>query len=173
MSSTHRKLRLVDEILSANTIAEVACDRCFLAGIDCYIMPDSRLKCAECTRQGKACVNMSWESLDKTREEYQKKVDEDEQLLATVISRLLRNKKILAQAKDRARRKALCLASELEQEGEAVNAEMMDCPAAAIGMGFSPTMWSTLGLIDSAVAELGEAQPLGSGDNPSEYVVGS
>ena len=41
-------------------------------------------------------------------------MDEDEQLLATVILRLLRNKKILAQAKERARRKALCLASELE-----------------------------------------------------------
>jgi hypothetical protein len=163
MSSTQRKLRLVNEIFSANTIAEVACDRCFTAGIDCYIMPDSRLKCAECTRQGKACVNMSWESLDKTREEYQKKVDEDEQLLATVISRLLRNKKILAQAKERAQRKALCLASELEQEGEGVNAETLDCPAASIGMGFSPTLWSTLGLIDSTVAEHGRAQPSDGG----------
>jgi hypothetical protein len=64
MFSTHRKLRPVDEILSPNTIAEIAYDCCFLAGIDCYIMPDSRLRCAECTRQGKACVNMSWESLD-------------------------------------------------------------------------------------------------------------
>jgi hypothetical protein len=50
---------------------------------------------------------MSWESLDRTRDEYQKKVDEDEKLLATVISRLLRNKKILKQAEERARKKAL------------------------------------------------------------------
>ena len=104
---------------------------------------------------------MSWESLDRTREEYQKKVDEDEQLLATVISRLLRNKKILAQAKERARRKALCLASELEQEGEEVNAQTINCPAASISIGLSPTVWSTLGLIDSPVAKHGLAQPGG------------
>ena len=70
MSSTQRKLRLVDEILSANTTAKVACNRCFTAGINYFIIPDSRLKCAECTRQEKACVNMSWELLDRTREEY-------------------------------------------------------------------------------------------------------
>jgi hypothetical protein len=49
-------------------------------------------------------------------------VDNDKQLLATVIARLLRNKKILAQAKDCVRQKLLCLALELEQEGEEVNA---------------------------------------------------
>lgn len=163
MSSDSRKrqLRLAAEILDCKTTAEVACDRCFLGNIVCYIMPNSKLKCAECTRYGKTCVNMSWESLDRTREEYQKKVDEDESLLATVISRLLRNKKILAQAKERSRRKALCLASELEQEGEDVNAEMLDCPAASIGMGFSPTVWSTLDLIDTTVAQHGNAQVTG------------
>ena len=55
----------------------------------------SRLKCSECTKAGKPCVNMSWALLDKTREEYEKKVEDDEMLLATVIARLLRNKKIL------------------------------------------------------------------------------
>ena len=88
-------------------------------------------------------------------------MDEDEQLLATVILRLLRNKKILTQAKERAQRKALCLALELEQEGKEVNAQTIDCPAASIGLGLSPTVWSTLGLINSTVAKHSLAQPGG------------
>jgi hypothetical protein len=104
---------------------------------------------------------MSWESLDRTREEYQKKVDEDEKLLAEVISRLLRNKKILKQAEDRARQKTLCLASEMEAAGETEAAQDFNCPAASIGEAFSPTMWATLGLLDSSVAELGIAQAAG------------
>ena len=155
MSSTQRRIRLSTEIRNANFIAPTACTHCFAQGIDCYIMPESRLKCSECTRLGKACVNMSWASLDKTREEFEKKVEEDEKLLAEVIGRLLRNKKILQQAKERARHKALCLASEMEADGEATGAEEIDCPAASIGVAYSPAMWSTLGFIDSSVAELG------------------
>jgi hypothetical protein len=49
---------------------------------------------------------MSWVLLDKTREEYEKKVEADEKLLAEVVTRLMRNKKILQQAKSRAKRKA-------------------------------------------------------------------
>lgn len=154
-SSTQRRLRLSSEIRRANNLAAVACNHCFSQGIECFVMPNSRLKCAECTRLGRACVNMSWESLDKTREEYQKKVDEDEKLLAEVITRLLRNKKILQQAEERARRKALCLASELEEEGESVSAEQIDCPAASVGVAFSPAMWSAMDFIDSSVAGVG------------------
>jgi hypothetical protein len=89
-------------------------------------------------------------------------VDEDKKLLAEVIARLLRNKKILAQAKERARKKALCLTSELEAEGEGVYAEMSDCLAASVGMEFSLMMWSTLGDIDAAIASHGYAEPSGS-----------
>ena len=162
-SSTQRRLRLSSEIARANHPAETPCNHCFLEGLVCYVMPESRLKCAECTRLGKACVNMTWASLDRTREEYQKKVDEDEKLLAQVISRLLRNKKILKQAEERARQKALCLASDMEAEGELEAAQDIDCPAASVGMEFSPAMWATMGLIDASVA----------GHGTSEGVVGS
>lgn len=120
-------------------------------------MPGSskRLKCAECTKAGKSCVNMSWASLDKTREEYERKVDEDETLLATVIARLLRNKKILKQANERALQKALCMASEMSEAGELELAEELDCPAASIGMCASPAVWSTLGFIEESVANHG------------------
>jgi hypothetical protein len=163
-SSTQRRIRLSSEIRSANTLASVACNHCFLQGIECYVMPNSRLKCSECTRLGRACVNMSWASLDKTREEYEKKVDQDEKLLAEVIARLLRNKKILEQAKERAQRKAMCLASEMEADGESISAEQIDCPAASVGVAFSPAMWSTMDFIDSSVAGLGTAQAT-SGDS--------
>ena len=117
-------------------------------------MPDNgtRLKCSECVRSGRPCVNLSWQSLDKTREEYQKKVDEDEKLLAEVIARLLRNKKILAQATERARKKMLCLADGLRDSGEEVDAAAVDCPATDALVGYSPAMWSTLSFLDDLVA---------------------
>jgi hypothetical protein len=121
----------------------------------------SRLKCAECTKAGKPCVNMSWSSLDKTREEYEKKVEEDESLLATVIARLIRNKKILKQANDRARQKALCLANEMTEAGELDPAEEIDCPAASVGIGASPVTWGTMGLIEELVSNHGTNVPVG------------
>lgn len=122
-------------------------------------MLNSPLKCAECTRLGKPCVDLTWGGLDKTTEEYQKRVDDDEKLLAEVILRILRNKKILKQANQRADRKALCLASDMKVEGENANAEGLNCPAASIGMALSPVLWRTLDFIDISVAEHGVAQP--------------
>lgn len=110
----------------------------------------SRLRCAECVRIGRPCVNLSWESLDRTREEYQKKIDDDEELLAQVLARLMRNKKILRQADERARKKATCLSSELEESGAL--AEVDNCPAADATVGLSPAVWSSLNFLDEAVA---------------------
>jgi hypothetical protein len=126
-------------------------------------MPEgsNRLKCSECTKAGKPCVNMSWSSLDKTREEYEKKVEADETLLAVVVTRLMRNKKILKQANDRARQKALCMANEMVESGELDTAEEMDCPAASIGMCASPATWSVLGIIEESVANHGTRVPIG------------
>jgi hypothetical protein len=90
-------------------------------------------------------------------------VDDGEKLLAEVITRLLRDKKILKVAEDRARRKALCLASELQAEGELEPAQSIDCPAAALGIGASPAIWSTLGMVDDFVATLGVDPWLGEG----------
>ena len=112
----------------------------------------SRLKCSECVRQGRPCVNLSWASLDRTREEYRKKVEADEEELQRVLSRLLRNKKILRQAEERAKKKAQCLMSELDVNGELEAASSDDCPAASVGVAASPAMWETLALLDSYTA---------------------
>ena len=146
-------LRLALEIRRNGNLAPVPCDYCFANNRQCVAMPEvdgKRLKCSECTRLGHPCVNMSWVSLDKTREEYKKKVEEDEQLLAQVISRLMRNKKILKQAEERAAKKAICLANTLRESGDDVDAqESMHCPAADALVGFSPMMWETLGSLDA------------------------
>lgn len=166
MVSDKRKeqLRLALEIQNHNTLSDIPCDFCFTQGKQCFIMAssDRRLKCSECVRRGRPCVNLSWESLDRTREEYQKKVDADEKLLAEVISRLIRNKAILAQAKDRAHKKAECLANELEEAGEDVRAEEINCPAADAQVAFSPAVWATLGYIDEATSRGIDPVALGS-----------
>ena len=63
-----------------------------------YIAIDSsskRLKYSEYVRSGKPYTNISWDSLNKTRKDLLAKVKKDEEELASVIARLLRNKKIL------------------------------------------------------------------------------
>jgi len=87
--------------------------------------------------------------LDKTREEYKKKVKENKKELSVVITQILRNKKILAQTKERARKKTLCLTADIEAEGEAVNAILLNYPAADALTGYSPIMWATLNILDN------------------------
>jgi hypothetical protein len=67
-------------------------------------------------------------------------VDADKKLLAKVILRLIRNKAILAQAKERAHKKAKCLANKLEEAGKDIRAKEINCPAADAQVAFSPTM---------------------------------
>lgn len=111
-----------------------------------------RLRCSECVRLGRACVNLSWESLDRTREEYRKKVEADEEELSVVLARLMRNKKILRQAEERARKKAECLASEMENNGELEE----DCPAADATVGVSPAAWTAIDFVNQSVGTVGE-----------------
>ena len=100
-------------------------------------MLDSRFKYTKYTQLGYACVNMLQISLDRTRKKYQKKVNKDKKLLFKVITRLLRNKKILKQAEKKARKKALYLATKLEEESKTILAENLNCPATFVGIKFS------------------------------------
>ena len=94
---------------------------------------DRKLKCAECTRRGKACVSLSWESLDKTRDNLCEDLEKDEaeaqrlfELYIETRSRIRRNRKVLKQAQGRAAQKFKCLIEELEAEGEDMTAQVMD-----------------------------------------------
>lgn len=127
------------------------------------------MKCAECVRLGRPCVNLSWESLDQTRSKLRKELDEHEDELSELMAKILRKKKILRQADERAKQKTLHLMEEMEASGE-----LEDCPAAAIGIAVSPSVWNSLGYINEAVGVNGNNEPIagGLGVDPTAFVVG-
>ena len=146
-AASQNRLRLASEIQRHGIISDIPCDRCFLSGHCCIAMEvKGRMKCSECVRLGRPCVNLSWDCLDRTREECQKKIDADEEELSRVLARLMRNKKILRQANERAKRKAQCLAEEIDIAGELEVPE--DCPAADACVALSPAVWGSLDLVN-------------------------
>lgn len=172
-SSAQSRQRLASEINKHGRLAEIPCDRCFNFNLEnpekkwrvCIAMEkSSRGRCSECTKLGRSCVNLSWSTLDKTREEYEKKVDADEEELCRVMARYMRNKRILRQANKRAERKALCLERELEETGELD--DTADCPAADATVNLSPAVWQMMGFVNDAVgitsSESGTAVKAGS-----------
>ncbi len=133
------RIRLAFEIDRYGILVDFACERCSRSGKPCIAMKDSlsRLKCSECVRANKACVNMSWVSLNRIREDLFSKVAKNEAVLAIVITRLLRNKKMLKEADAKAKRKTQCLLSGVEESNVA---ESPDCPAANALVEASPAI---------------------------------
>ena len=111
------RLRVAFEIERYDTLINIVCERCSLSDYFCIVMKDflSRLKCSKCVRASKSCVNMSWSSLDHNREDLFAKIAEDEALLAIVIIRLLRNKKIMKKIDAKTKRKTQCLLSRIKK----------------------------------------------------------
>lgn len=140
--STRSRIRLCQEIEKYGVEPPWSCDNCVLTGSRCIAMPE-RLRCSECVRKGRSCVSLSWEGLDRTRDDLSKKIAADEKILAEVMMRLLRNRALLAQADKRAKDKAACLDVELLDE---------DCPAAAVGTGLSPALWQFEGLVQDVLS---------------------
>jgi hypothetical protein len=141
------RIRLAFEIDRYDILVDFACERCSCSSKPCIAMKDSssRLKCSKCVRASKACVNMSWVSLNRTREDLSSKVAKDEAVLAIVITRLLRNKKMLKKVDAKAKRKTQCLLFEVEKSNVA---ESPDCPVANALVGASPTIWSSLAMLN-------------------------
>jgi hypothetical protein len=94
-------------------------------------------------------------------------VDADESLLAEVMTRLIRNKKILQQAEERAKKKIIYLASEMRDNGEEVDAtaEDFNYPSTDTLVGFSPTMWATIGMLEQVTAPYGDTIPATGGSS--------
>jgi len=67
---------------------------------------------------------MSWISLNRTREDLSSKIAKNEAVLAIVITRLLRNKKMLKEVDAKAKRKTQCLLSRVEESNVA---KSFDC----------------------------------------------
>jgi len=130
------RLRVAFEIERYDTLIDIACERCSLSDRSCIAMKDfsSHLKCSKCVRASKSCVNMSWSSLNHNREDLFVKIAKDEALLTIVITRLLRNKKILKKIDAKAKRKTQCLLSRMKKSNAS---ESFNCFAANALVGSS------------------------------------
>ena len=134
------RFRIAAEIQKYGVFSPSFCDRCFLSGLTCIVMENSnRLKCSECVRAGRVCVNLFWETLDKIREEYRRKMRKNKQNFARVINRLLRNKSILQQTDERAKTKIRCFMEKLEKSGDLE--KIVDCFAVSFLIKWSPAVW--------------------------------
>jgi hypothetical protein len=109
------------EIDRYDILIDFACERCSCSDKSCIAMKDlsSRLKCSKCVRANKACVNMSWISLNRIREDLFSKIAKNEAVLTIVITRLLRNKKMLKKVDAKAKRKTQCLLFEMKKSNVA------------------------------------------------------
>jgi len=123
------RIRLAFEIDRYDILINFACERCFCSDKSCITMKDSlsRLKCSKCVRANKACVNMSWASLNRIRKDLFSKIVKNEAVLTIVITRLLRNKKMLKKVDAKAKRKTQCFLFEMKKSNVA---ESSDCSAA-------------------------------------------
>ncbi len=94
---------------------------------------DEKLKCAECTHQGKPCVSLSWASLDTSRNNLREDLVVDEvewdtllEHLSEVQASVARKRKVLEQVEGHTRKKLHCLVEEMEAEGEDLSATVID-----------------------------------------------
>ncbi len=111
------RIRLAFEIDRYDILVDFVCERCFCFNKSCIAMKDSlsHLKCSKCVRASKACVNMSWISLNRIRKDLFSKIIKNEAVLTIVITRLLRNKKMLKKVNAKAKRKTQCLLFEMKK----------------------------------------------------------
>ncbi len=126
---THNRLRLAREIQRLGSLSFFPCDYCASIGHDCLVM-DSRPKCAECTRRGRPCVGVSWESLDRARSKLRRdirKTNKESAALAAQLAALTAKAARLQQTLDdterRASQKADCLAMELGSDNDGTEDE--------------------------------------------------
>ena len=127
-------LRLSLDIHDRGVVTASPCDFCVLRGLNCVKMPgNENLKCAECTRQGKPCVSLSWASLNTSCNNLREDLVGDEaewdtllECLSKVQARVARKRKVLEQVEGRARKKLCCLVEEMEAEGEDLLVTVID-----------------------------------------------
>ncbi len=141
------RICLVSEIDRYDILIDFACERCSCSDKFCIAMKDSssRLKCLECVRASKACINMSWTSLNRIRKDLFSKIAKNEAVLTIVITRLLRNKKMLKKVDAKAKRKTQCLLFEMKESNVA---ESLDCSAANALIEASSAIWFSLAMLN-------------------------
>jgi len=84
-------LKLAERIEKFGVPNEWSCLFCFENNCECFVMsarPD--LKCSTCTRRGKPCVAISWDSLDRTMERKASEIEDAEEKLRGVNAEVRR-----------------------------------------------------------------------------------
>jgi len=94
-SSKHRK-RLFSKIEEFGVPQLIPCSFCDSRGFLCVMDPSRSTKCAVCQKRGHKCVNVSWESLDRTRSEKKKEVEQDTDELVRRSQEMLRIQREMA-----------------------------------------------------------------------------
>ncbi len=117
MSFYQNRICFAFKIDRYETLVNFAYKRCCYISKPCIVIKDlsSYLKCSKCVRANKSCVNMSWVFLNYTREDLFSKVIKDEIVLTIIITRLLRNKKMLKEIDAKTKRKTQCLLSSIKK----------------------------------------------------------
>ncbi len=154
MSSYQNRIRLAFEIDCYETLVDFACERCCYTSKPCIVMKDSSsyLKCSKCVRANKSCVNMSWAFLNRIREDLSSKVTKNEVVLTIVITRLLRNKKMLKKVDAKAKRKTQCLLSSMKKSNVIESPNYLVANAL---VGASLVIWFSLAMLDD-LSNVGE-----------------
>ena len=82
--------QLAAQIRDHNFVSLAPCDFCVLNHKPCFRMSDDndKLKCAECTCQGKSCVSLSWESLNMTQDNLREDLAVDEAKRDALVEQL-------------------------------------------------------------------------------------
>jgi hypothetical protein len=56
----------------------LSCEHCYKHDLVCLVNSSARLlKCANCAKRGIKCVDVSWESLDRTQKQTREEIDSD------------------------------------------------------------------------------------------------
>ncbi len=116
------RLRAAKEILSYGNPSVIPCVYCHSHSVSCIVM-DPHSKCAECTHRGRPCVGVTWESLDRVRDQLESEILETEEEQARLFAKLSRLRKTLRQTHDQAKQKTLCLLKEMgdDNDGDGAN----------------------------------------------------
>ena len=135
--ATRNRRRLAAETNKLGVPADFPCDYCISKDIPCLLnMSRNSISCAACTARGRPCVSVSWDSLDKTRENMSKEISDHEkerdalfERLAELTARIERKRRVLNQANERARSKLNCLIDEMEADGEDISRTVLNAGA--------------------------------------------
>ena len=164
--SSHRdRLCLARKIQSDGDLAVRPCRDCHSLGRACIVMPpNDRLKCSECTRRGRPCVDMSWDSVERTKDLLKDDVRREEEAVLEMMrqllerqARLARKRKLLEQAQQRSDEQMECLIREMEAGGEDLTRRTADdaLAASALEVELFPNGWP-----DPILPTSGDAEPV-------------